>query len=458
MNWNPVEAIAEFVRFPSVSTDPAYAAGMAGARDYIAGLFRAMGLAVEILPAARHPVVLARREGPPHWPHVVVYGHYDVQPPDPLDQWTTPPFAPVIRDGRLFGRGAADNKGPLLVHVAAVANLLARRPDLPLRLSFLVEGEEEIGSPSFPAILRAERERLSGDFVLLSDTLSPSADQIAITTALRGLIALEVHVEGPSSDLHSGIHGGAVYNPLQALAEICAGLHDAANRVTVPGFYEGVGEPTDWERAEIGRLGLSAPDYARSLGVAGFHTCGGVPPFEATRLWPTLEFNGIGGGYQGEGEKTIIPARAFAKITCRLVAGQDPEAIYARVSATILERAPRQVRVTVRRGHDGLPYQVVPPGRPNTPPDQNPRLAAAFRAADTAIAEVFGRPPLYLREGGSVPIIGNIRAILGMDSLMLGMFTPESRLHAPDENFDLAMFARGVAVSERILAACADAG
>jgi acetylornithine deacetylase/succinyl-diaminopimelate desuccinylase-like protein len=455
MKFDPVQAIADFVRFPSVSTDSAFAAGMEGARQYIAGLLRDLGLQVEIIPTQRHAIVMATRDGPAHWPHVVIYGHYDVQPPDPLDLWQTPAFEPSIRDGRMYGRGTADNKGPMMVHIAAVARLLERDPGLPLRLTFLIEGEEEIGSQSFPAVLRAYRERLQGDFVLLSDTLSPSTDQIALTTALRGLVSLEVTLDGPASDLHSGIHGGAVYNPIQALAELCASLHDADNRVTVPGFYDEVVEAVAWERDEIRKLGDDPTAYAQQIGVRGFHPHPGYNPFEATRLLPTLEFNGIGGGYQGEGEKTIVPARATVKITCRLVANQDPETIYQRVAAAIEARVPPQVRLTIRRGHFGPPYQVVPPGRSNTPADQNPHLATAFNAAAAAITDVFGKPPLYMREGGSIPIIGSIRSILGMDSVLLGMFTPVDNLHAPNESFDLAMFQRGIDVSERILAAVA---
>lgn len=449
--FDPVKIVSDFIRFPSVSTDPAFREGMVGAQGFVFNLLQSIGLEAEILDAPLHPVVMGRREGPAEWPHVIIYGHYDVQPADPLELWQTPPFEPVVRDGRLYGRGAADNKGPMMVHLAGLGRFLEKYPDAPLRVTVLIEGEEEIGSPSFSGILEAQKERLKGDFVLLSDTLSPSTEQIAITTALRGLASFQVEVRGPKSDLHSGIHGGAVYNPVQALVELLAGLHDAGNRVTVEGFYDNVVSASDWEKAEIQRLGQSESDYARSLGVDAFHAVDGLTPFEATRLMPTLEFNGIGGGYQGEGEKTIIPSRAFAKITCRLVANQTAVDIQQKVRKHLEERCPKGITITVRLGHDGPPYQVVPPGRPNTPTDQNPHLAKAFRAADEAVAKVFGKAPLYMREGGSIPIIGEIQRILGMDSLMLGMFTPEDNLHAPNESFDLKMLERGIEVSERIL-------
>lgn len=453
--FDPIEAVKEFVRHPSVSTDPEFAEGMAGARDFVAGLLEGMGLAVEIVETPLHPVVLAKRRGDPKWPHVVIYGHYDVQPPDPLELWKTPPFEPTVREGRLFARGAADNKGPMLVHLTAIGRLLEKHPDLPLNLTVLIEGEEEIGSPSFAAVLEARQAELRGDFVLLSDTQSPSREQIAITTALRGIVSFEFELSGPNSDLHSGLHGGAVYNPIQALTEICASLHRLDGSVNVPGFADDVVGVEAWEQAEIAKLGNDEAAYAASIGVSGFMPGQGLSPFEVTRLLPTLEFNGIGGGYQREGEKTIIPSKAFVKVSCRLVANQDPVEVERQVHAAIQERCPPQLRLRLKRGHIAPPYRVVPPDRPNTPSDQNPYLAQAFRAADVAVTEVFGRPPLYMPEGGSIPIIADIRRVLGMDSVMLGMFVPGDNLHAPNEGFDLAMFEKGIAVSERILAAVA---
>lgn len=454
--FDPVEKLKEFVRHPSVSADPKFKAGMAGARDFVAGLLSSIGFAVEVVPTALHPIILAHRGGPEHWPLVMIYGHYDVQPADPLNLWQSAAFEPEIRGQRLYGRGAADNKGPLLTHITAVGRLLERRPDLPLRITFLIEGEEEMGSPSFPAFLKSHREHLKADFVYLSDTGIPSEDQVVITCGLRGLVLFDVEITGPRSDLHSGLHGGVLRNPIQAVAELCASLHTPDGRVNILGFYDDVLDVEPWEREQLAKLGGDAEKYRQFLGVAGFHTPPGYSPFEAVRFLPTLEFNGICGGYQGEGTKTVIPSKALVKISCRLVPNQNPAKMRELLYRTVLERVPSDVTVRLIDQHEGTPYVVVPPDRSNTPKDQSPVLARAFRAADTAVSEVFGRAPLYLREGGSVPIIADIKRILGLDSLMLGLFLPEDNLHAPNESFHLGVMEKGIRASERILASLAD--
>ena len=454
--FDPVEKLKEFVRHPSVSADSKFKEGMRGAREFVAGLLRGMGFAVEIVPTKLHPIVLARRGGDERWPHVIFYGHYDVQPPDPLDLWTTPPFDPVERAGRLYGRGAADNKGPLMTHLAAIAQLLEKNPGLPLRLTFLIEGEEEMGSPSFPEFLETHRGELRrADLVFLSDTGSPSGQQVVITCGLRGLVLCDIEVTGAKSDLHSGLHGGVLRNPIQALAELCASLHTPDGRVNVPGFYDDVTPVEAWERAELKKLGGEAEQYRAFLGIPAFHTPPGCTPFEAIRFLPTLEFNGIGGGYQGEGTKTVIPSKALVKISCRLVPNQQPEKIRELLYRAIRERMPKDVTFRLIDQHQGVPYVVVPPDRPNTPPDQPAALARAFRATDAAVTEVFGRPPLYLREGGSVPIISDIKRVLGLDSVMLGLFLPEDNLHAPNESFNLGVMQKGMAVSQKVLQALA---
>jgi len=454
--FDPVEKLKEFIRHPSVSTDPAFAAGMQGAQTFIADLFRSMGLAVEVVTTPRHPLVLATRAGDPAWPHIVIYGHYDVQPADPVALWRTPPFEPTIVGHRICGRGAADNKGPLMANIAAVASLLEERPDLPLRITFLVEGEEEMGSPSFPAFLQRYHDRFrDADFVYLSDTALPNEHQVVLTSGLRGLALLDLRVTGPRSDLHSGLHGGVLRNPIQALTEICATLHTPDGRVNVPGFYADVLEVEPWERAELAKLGFESAAYAEFLGIPEFYTPPGYTPAEAIRFLPTLEFNGIGGGYQGEGTKTVIPSQAFVKISCRLVPNQKPEKIKALVMAAIRARVPSGVKVEFVDQHQGEPYVVVPPDRPNTPPDQSPVLARAFRATDHAVSAVWGRPPIYLREGGSVPIIAEIKRVTGLDSIMLGLFLPEDNLHAPNESFNLDVMRKGTETAKRMLAALA---
>jgi acetylornithine deacetylase/succinyl-diaminopimelate desuccinylase-like protein len=454
--FDPVEKLKEYVRHASVSADPQFKAGILGAQEFVGGLLKDMGFAVEIVPTALHAVIVAKRGDNPAWPHVIIYGHYDVQPPDPLDKWDTPPFEPVIKGERIYGRGTADNKGPLMVHLAAVASLLEKNPGLPLRITFVVEGEEEIGSQNFRTFLLANKEKLRADFVLLSDTSIPNPDQMVVTVGLRGLLALEVELTGPKSDLHSGMHGGVLMNPLQALAELCASLHTPDGRVNIPGFYGDVVEPQPWEREQLATLGLKEADYAAFLGIKEFHTPPGYTPFEAIRFLPTLEFNGFSGGYQGEGTKTVIPSKARVKITCRLVPNQTPGGMKKIIFDAIRARCPVGVTLTIAEQHHATPYVAIPPDRSNTPHDQSPVLARGFRALDRAVAEVWGRPPLYLREGGSVGLIADLKEVLGIDAVMPGLFLPEDNLHAPNESFHLGVMKKGIEMSERMLAALAN--
>ena len=450
--FDPVEKLKEFVRHASVSTDPAFAAGMTGAKTFVSELLATIGFEVKVVETKRHPIILASRGADPAWPHVIIYGHYDVQPADPLELWDSPAFEPEVRGDRIYGRGTADNKGPLMTHIAAVGRLLEKEPDLPLRITFMLEGEEEMGSPSFPKFLDDYQERLrEADLVFLSDTGIPSADQVVITCGLRGLVLCEVEVTNAKSDLHSGLHGGVLRNPIQALSELCASFHRADGRVNIPGFYDDVLDVEEWEKEELKKLCGDQTAYKKFLGIPEFYTPEGFDPFEAIRFMPTLEFNGIGGGYQGAGSKTVIPSKAFVKISCRLVANQDPQKIRELLYQTIRDRMPSDVNFKIHDDHDGVPYIVVPPDRSNTPPDQSPVLADAFRATDQAVANVFGKPPLYLREGGSVPIIADIKRVLDLDSVMFGLFLPEDNLHAPNESFDLRVMERGMEVSEQVL-------
>ncbi|MDA9317281.1 M20/M25/M40 family metallo-hydrolase [Puniceicoccaceae bacterium] len=454
---DPIEVLKDYIRFPSVSTDPAFADGMRGAREYATGLLEELGFEVEAVQTELHPILLAERFGDPEWPHVAIYGHYDVQPADPFELWTDDPFEPTFRDGRIYGRGTADNKGPTIVHMAALSRVLKDNPDLPLNITYVIEGEEEIGSPSMPKFFDQYAERLSkADFILVSDTGSPNTEQIVVTTALRGLVDLEIKLRGAKVDLHSGIHGGAVYNPLQALTEICASLHNPDGSVNVPGFYDDVVPVFAWEREQLKRYPETVESYRKMLDVPAFYPANGLSPLEAVRFGPTLEFNGMGGGYQGEGSKTVIPSEAFAKITCRLVANQDPVKIQDQVIAAIEERCPEGVKLSVRRGGIAEAYLVVPPNRPNTPEDQSPALARAFEAADTAIENHFGHAPIYLREGGSIPVIADFKKRAGLDALMIGLFTPVDNLHAPDESFHIGLMENAITAFEEIIKQVAD--
>ncbi len=450
--FDPVEKLKEFIRQPSVSTDPKAGAGMKGAQEFMSGLLGSIGFKVEVAKTDMHPLILASRDGDKSWPHVLIYGHYDVQPADPLNLWKTPAFEPTIVGNRIYGRGAADNKGPLMTIIAAVAQLLEDNPKLPLRITFLIEGEEEMGSPSFPKFLEQYSSRLKeADFVFLCDTALPNETQVVITAGLRGLALLDVVVTGPKGDLHSGLHGGVLRNPIQALAEIIATLHTLDGRVNVPGFYDDVLDVHPWEREELKKLGAKEEDYKKFLGIDEFYPTPGFTPFESLRFQPTLEFNGIGGGYQGEGTKTVIPSKAFAKISCRLVPNQQPDKIKKLVMDAIRARTPKGVTVEFVDQHKGEPYVVVPPGRSNTPKDQSPVLAKAFRATEQAVTEVWGRPPLFLREGGSVPIIAEIKRVTGLDSVMMGLFLPEDNLHAPNESFNLDVMKKGTETVRRML-------
>ena len=335
--------------------------------------------------------------------------------------------------------------------MTALQRVLKKHPNLPLNITYVIEGEEEIGSPSMPKFFDDYAERLSqADYMLVSDTGSPSNKQIVITTALRGLIDVEIKVTGAKVDLHSGIHGGAVYNPLQAISEICASLHNTDGTVNIPGFYDGIAPLEDWERSQLDRYPESLESYKELLGVSSFAPCGNLTPLEAVRFGPTLEFNGMGGGYQGEGSKTVIPSEAFAKITCRLVDGQDPTTIQEMVIATIKERCPKQVELTVRRGAVAPAYLVIPPDRSNTPKKQPLALANAFRCVATAITNNFEKEPIYLREGGSIPVIADFKQRAGLDAIMVGLFTPIDNLHAPDESFDLELMNKAIATFEEV--------
>jgi len=440
---NPKKALAEYVSYPSVSADSSYAEGVTGARDFACKRLRELGFDVELVDTPINPIILGTR-GDPSWPRLVIYGHYDVQPPDPLDLWTSKPFEAEERNGRLYGRGAADNKGPQIVHMAALYQVLKKNPNLPLHITYLIEGEEEIGSPSFRGFLESHKEKLKGDLLLVSDTGSPGPEQLAITTGLRGLAAMEIKLSGPRQDLHSGVHGGAILNPLQALVKICASLHDDQGKVAVPGFYDDVLEPENWEREELAKLPLTEEQYAEFLGIQKFFPPPGYEPLEAIRFCPTLEFNGVGGGYQGEGSKTVIPAEAFAKITCRLVPDQCAEDIAVKVEKFITSLCPPAVSAQVEIKGGGNPYVVIPPNKPGSKGDESNLMKKAFPAVENCVKSSFGSSPLYLREGGSIPIIRDLKEVAGLDALMLGLFTNEDNLHAPDESFHLGIFEKAI--------------
>jgi acetylornithine deacetylase/succinyl-diaminopimelate desuccinylase-like protein len=422
----------EFLRIPSISTLPEHAPDMRRAAAFLAERMGALGLEhVEVCETDGHPVVYGDWLHAPGRPTVLAYGHYDVQPVDPLDEWVKPPFDPRVEDGRVFARGAADDKGQVHLHLAAAQALLAVRGALPLNLKYLIEGEEEYSSANLDAWLERERERLTADLVVVSDTGFFDGNLPEITIGLRGLMYLQVDVRGPRLDLHSGQYGGTVRNAAEALGMILAGLHDAEGRVAVPGFYDAVLPLSAEERAETARLPFDEAAYAAETGVSSFPGEAGYSLLERRGARPTIDVNGLWGGFQGEGSKTIIPASAHAKISCRLVPDQDPARIFEQVRARILDLAPSGVAVTVT---------FVGGGRPSLTPIDHP----ATRAAARALEAVFGRPPLYAREGGSIPVTASFERILGLKVVLLGFANPDSQAHAPNESMRLDNYEGGI--------------
>jgi acetylornithine deacetylase/succinyl-diaminopimelate desuccinylase-like protein len=422
----------EFLRIPSISTLPEHVPDMRRAATFLAERMGRIGLEqVEISETGGHPVVYGDWLRAPGAPIVLVYGHYDVQPVDPLDEWVKPPFDPLVEEGRVFARGAADDKGQVHLHLAAVEALLAVRGALPLNLKFLFEGEEEHGSAHLDAWLEANRARLASDLVVISDTGFFDGNLPQITIGLRGLMYLQVDVAGPRLDLHSGQFGGTVRNPGNALARIIAGLHDEQGRVAVAGFYDAVRPIDAEERAASARLPFDEAAYAAETGVRAFPGEIGYTIVERRGARPTLDVNGLWGGFQGEGSKTIIPATAHAKISCRLVPDQEPERIFELVRARILELAPSGVEVTVT---------YLSGGRPSLTPIDHPATRAAARALET----VFGRPPLYAREGGSIPVAASFESILGLQVVLLGFANPDAQAHAPNESMRLGNYEGGI--------------
>ncbi len=424
--------LIEFLRIPSISSAEAHRGDVRRCAEYAAAHLRRIGFQrAEVLPTGGHPVVYGEWLGAPGAPTALVYGHYDVQPVDPLARWQTPPFDPQVRDGLLFARGAVDDKGQVYMHFAAAEAYLATRGRLPLNLKFLIEGEEEIGSPNLDAFVAGHRDLLAADVGVISDTPMYDADHPSLCYGLRGLAYLQVDVEGPSSDLHSGSWGGIVANPALALATMLAQLKDIHGRVAVPGFYDAVRPLAAEERQALAALPFDAARVAGELGVTTLVGEEGYTPLE--RLWarPTLEVHGLWGGYSGEGAKTVIPAGAGAKLSCRLVPDQDPDTIATLVAAHLERLAPLGVRVRVQALHGGHPV-VTPLDHP------------ALQAAGRAVERGFGKPPSFIREGGSIPFVATLVEELALPCVLLGVGLPDEHTHAPNEFFHLTNFYSGM--------------
>ena len=415
----------EFLKIPSISTLPDHAPDVRRAAEWLAESMRTAGLEhVEVSETGGHPVVYGDWLHAEGAPTVLVYGHYDVQPVDPLDLWTSPPFEPVIEGDRMLARGAADDKGQVHAHVMAAAALLAARGGYPVNVRYVFEGEEESSSIHLDAWLTKHAERLAADVAVISDTGFFEGNIPAITISLRGMMYSQIDVVGSTVDLHSGGYGGAVQNPANALAGIIAALKGPDGRIRIPGFYDEVVALTDEERAEIAALPWDDEAYRASINVPALSGEVGYSTLERRSIRPTLDVNGIWGGFQGDGAKTIIPAHAHAKVSCRLVADQEPMVIYERLRDFVAEIAPPGVTVTVR---------LLGGGRPSRTPTDHPVAQAAARALEAT----FGQPPVFVREGGSIPVSSSFERILGLPVVLLGFAQPGENAHAPDEWMDL---------------------
>jgi acetylornithine deacetylase/succinyl-diaminopimelate desuccinylase-like protein len=427
-----VDDLVAWVRIPSVSSDPLHASDVKGSAEHLASVLgRTRPDRVETWPTAGHPAVFAEWARAPGRPTLLVYGHHDVQPVDPLGEWLTPPFEPAIRDGRLWGRGTVDDKGQVYVHVKAVESFMRAAGGLPINLKMIVEGEEEIGSKNLDTLMRDHARDLAADVVCVSDTAMFGRGIPSLCVGLRGLTYLDVSVDGPSFDLHSGSFGGGVMNPLHALARMIASLHDADGRVTVPGFYDDVLPLSDIERREIAALPFDEGQWLRSTGAPATWGEAGYSTLE--RIWarPTVDCCGLGGGFQGEGAKTIIPARAHAKISCRLVPHQEPDDIARKLAAHLEHVAPRGVRIRV---------DVLQGGRPYLAPTDHP----VYELAKRAFSRAFGKPTVFMREGGSIPFVRTIADATGKPCLLMGFGQPDENAHAPNEWLDLDNYHLGI--------------
>jgi acetylornithine deacetylase/succinyl-diaminopimelate desuccinylase-like protein len=442
-----VQELCDYVRFPSVSAQVQHKADVAACAEWTRQHCERIGLEARLCPTPGHPIIVARtpRTGSARRPHFMVYGHYDVQPPEPLELWKSPPFEPRVENGAIIGRGASDNKGQHLAHLKAVEACLATGTPLPCDLTFVIEGEEEVGSKSLGGFLKQHAAELRCDAVVISDNGIPSPKHPALTYALRGITAVEVELQGPSRDLHSGIFGGAVDNPAMALAQLLAKLRDKNGRVTVPGFYDDAVPLSAHERKQFARLPGSDAALRKFLGVPALFGERGFTATEQRSARPTLEINGLTSGYQGEGSKTIVPAWARAKITCRLVPNQKPHKIQKLLVQHLRRLCPSTVRMTLKGGHGGEPYLVSP---------DSPHAQAALRALKTA----FGCDPVLMREGGSIPIVTEFKKLLKADTLLLGLALPDDNPHSPNEKFDLECFRRGMRLGaclwQELAAAC----
>ena len=420
----------DLIRIPSVSTDSNHKNDILKAAEFLKNKLKSVGATnAEVIPTAGHPIVYAEKIIDASLPTILVYGHYDVQPPDPLDLWTSPPFEPVIRNEKIYARGACDDKGQVMMQVNAF-EALAGNNSLPCNVKFMIEGEEEIGSDHLEEFVVKNKKKLDADLVMISDTDIFSNDNPSITVSLRGLAYFEIELTGPNRDLHSGTYGGAVGNPVNILCKMIGSLKDENNRITIPGFYDRVLEYSEEDREEINKAPMEINAYKKDLDITEVDGEKGYTTVERTGIRPSLDVNGIWGGYTGEGAKTVLPSKAYAKVSMRLVPNQDSREIGELFTKHIQSIAPKSVKMKITNLHGGEPAL--------TPTD-----SVAYKAASEAIREAWGKYPVPMMEGGSIPIVALFKKELGIDSLLLGFGLAEDAIHSPDESFGLFNFFKG---------------
>ena len=439
MHPSHLEDFYSFLRFPSVSTDTQFAHHVRDCAQWVAQKLKAVGLESEVVATKGHPIVWARNQHQPGRRTILIYGHYDVQPPDPLELWDSPPFEPVLKDGYVFARGATDNKGQILAHILGIQETIEQDGDLPVNLHLVIEGEEEIGSVHLGSFLEKNRDALKSHVAVISDTGMIAPRTPTLSYGLRGVTALEIKVTGPKMDLHSGIFGGAVANPITALAQLLATLHDREGHVAIAGFYDRVKPVEEWEREAWRKLPVDGDKLIlEETGVPALFGEAGYNSLE--RIWarPTAEINGIGGGYQGQGTKTVIASHAMAKLTFRLVPEQEGDEILKLAKTHLRKNLPKGVTLEMTDGHSGPWYLTDPHSQ-------------IGESAQRALRKAFNADAALIREGGSIPIVSQFRSILGIETLLMGLALPDCRAHSPNENFPLENLEGGIRMNKAIL-------
>ena len=429
---NFVAQLEDLLRIPSISANPQYAADVRRAADWLVRDLRSIGVqSVELFETAGQPIIVAEHLVDPSFPTILVYGHYDVQPPDPLELWESPPFEPAVRNGDLYARGACDDKGQLFMHVKALESWLKSGEPLPVNIKMLIEGEEEVGSATLAPFIKEHATLLAADVAVISDTSMFAPGVPSITSGLRGISYVEVELTGPDRDLHSGSYGGAVENPVNVLGRLIAGLHDADFHITVPGFYDGVKPLSAEEQTAFELLPFDEIDWMESIGIHAARTDGGISIHEAITAHPTLDVNGIWGGYSGPGAKTVLPSKAGAKISMRLVPGQDPIDAANKLRSYFEQNKGPTVQMKFTYLQGGKPVLID-------------TTLPAMQAAADAIEDTTGTRPLFSREGGTIPVVADFKEILGLDTVMMGFGLDSDAIHSPNEKFGLDRFRMGI--------------